>query len=196
MSSDSAEERDAMTTIANSPPPAASSEDAVRAALDDPAVRAKLLAHARAVFRGRHADAEDAVQEVFTRAWARRHTFDPAGGPAGGWLYGFAANVFQEMFRAAARRPVQPPADPAAWEPAVVAPDADLADARLRAERHLNRLSPGDREVLHLRFFDELNLPAIAVRLGITYEAARMRFSRAVRRLQNLAGASPTEERP
>ncbi|MDB5311568.1 MAG: polymerase subunit sigma-70 [Gemmataceae bacterium] len=187
-----------MSASVNNPPSAAPPEDPVRAALDDPVVRVKLLAHARAVFRGQNADAEDAVQEVLTRALARRHTFDPATGSAGGWLFGFAANVFQEMFRAERRRSAQQPADQAAWEMAAVAPtapEADIADERLRAEHHLSRLSTDDRDIVRLRFFDGLSLPDIATQLGISYVAARMRFSRAIRRLQDLAGVGPKEDR-
>lgn len=44
-------------------------------------------------------------------------------------------------------------------------------------------LEPQDREVLILRQWDELTFPAIAERLGIAEDAARMRFRRALGRL-------------
>jgi RNA polymerase sigma-70 factor (ECF subfamily) len=186
-----------MTASVNQPTPTAPPEDSVRAALDDPAVRAKLLAHARAVLRGHPADVADAVQEVFRRAWDRRHSFDPAIGSAEGWLFGFAALVFREVFRAAGRRPAQEPDDQALWEKLAVAPvgtDTDTADRRLLVERLLDRLPAEFRAAVELRYLDELDYPEIAGRLTITVVNARMKVCRGLKLLRDLAGIAPGEE--
>lgn len=47
-------------------------------------------------------DAEDAAQQVFTRAWRSRDTYDPAR-PLGGWLTGITRRVIADMFAGRAR---------------------------------------------------------------------------------------------
>lgn len=191
-----------MATSVN-PPPAAPPDDPVCAALDDPVVGDRLRRQALALLRQRAGvrsiEVDDILQKTTERALGRRGAFDGSGRPVGPWLFGVLVNVVREEVRAARRRPAQQPADATAWEVAAVAPaapDADLADARVRAERYLDGLSPDDAAVVCLRFFDGLDLSVVAGRLGITHEAARMRFSRAMRRLRARAGTTPPEERP
>lgn len=186
-----------VSNLAASPP-----GEPVRAALDDPDVCERLRRQAHALLHRyagvRSVDIDDVLQKTKLRAIECRAAFD-GGRAVGPWLHGVLVNVVREEVRGARRRPVQQPADPALWETAAtaqVAPEVDIANERLRAERFLNLLSAGDREVVRLRFFEGASLRDIAARLGIEYVAARMRFSRAMRRLQELAGASQTEERP
>ena len=72
------------------------------------AVREAYERHGRLVFslclaalRSRE-DAEDAAQQVFTRAWRSRDTYDPAR-PLGGWLTGITRRVIADMFAGRAR---------------------------------------------------------------------------------------------
>ena len=175
-----------VTPAAHSPP------HPVGVALADESVHARLLAQAKAALRGRHADADDAVQKVLARAWEKRHGYDPAAGSVEGWLCGFAVNVFREMHRAAARAPAQQADNAAVWDAVAVArsdPEPDLADMRFRVERHLAELSADERAVVLPRFFEDMDLKQIAARLGVSHTAARQRFSRAVNRLRTLAAA-------
>lgn len=173
-------------------PALAPPDDPVRAALADPGVHRRLLAHACSILHCRLTDAEEVVQIVCERALERRHTFDPARATVTGWLFGFAVNVCREKVR---RR------GPAATDPTVLAavaapdPDSDLADVRFRVERHLRKLSAEDQAVVRLSYLDDLSLQEVAARLNIGYAAARMRLSRAMRRLQGLAADAPREER-
>jgi RNA polymerase sigma-70 factor (ECF subfamily) len=185
-------------TPATSPPPIAPPADPVRAALDDPATRERLMIHARAVLRGRVADADDVVQEVCRRALARCHTFDPADGTVNGWLSGIAANVLRETYRSAGRRPAQQPDDPAAWERAAVAREDDTGadDARVLAEKYVNQLPGEFREAVTLRYRDELDYREIAAQLGVTAVCVRKRVSRGLELLRGLAGVAPGEGRP
>lgn len=57
-------------------------------------------------------------------------------------------------------------------------------EVRERLQDALGRLSPEQREVLHLRFIDELSYPEIAETLGVSYDLARTRTSRALRALR------------
>ena len=135
---------------------------------------------------GEHA--ADLTAEVFARAWLQRKRFrDRSGGSAAPWLYGIAANVLRDSLRkqrvaAAARRKL--------GLPEAVAPDEDLEAVEERlslpavAVRAASELPAGERELLRLRVVEERPYKEIAERLGCSEQAARLRVSRALRRLQ------------
>jgi RNA polymerase sigma-70 factor (ECF subfamily) len=53
-------------------------------------------------------------------------------------------------------------------------------------QQALNRLKDGDREILWMRHYDQLAFPEAAQVLGITENAATVRYVRALRRLKDL----------
>jgi RNA polymerase sigma factor (sigma-70 family) len=57
-------------------------------------------------------------------------------------------------------------------------------DEAERVHEALDRLPPGEREVVLLRYSAGLNSADIAAALGISHSAARQRLSRAMRRLE------------
>jgi RNA polymerase sigma-70 factor (ECF subfamily) len=131
--------------------------------------------------------AADLTAEVFARAWLRRGSFrDEASGSAFPWLYGIANNVLRDSLR---KRRVEDRARAALGLPASVAPDPEydrieqrlsLPEAALAA---IAELPPAERELLDLRVVQERSYREIAARLRCTPEAARLRVSRALRRL-------------
>jgi RNA polymerase sigma factor (sigma-70 family) len=134
--------------------------------------------------------ASDLTAETFAQAWLSRRRFrDEAGGSALPWLLGIARNVARESARrneveTRARRRLGLPADLASEDghTAVeerLSPRAALADA-------LESLPEHEREALELRVVDELPYPEVADRLGVRPAAARLRVSRALRRLSDL----------
>lgn len=137
-------------------------------------------------YLGDRADADDAVQAVFVRVW--RHL----GGFRGRssfrtWLYQIARNQCLTLL---ATRSRQAPAEPIEdWADRLTAPEDD-SDTRAalvaEVQARLRRLSDGDRQVLALRFADELSLEAIAERLGVGLSAAKMRLYRAQERFRAL----------
>lgn len=58
------------------------------------------------------------------------------------------------------------------------------AEQQAKLEEVLNRLDPGDREILSLRHFEELSNGEAAQVLGLTKSAASNRYIRALRRLK------------
>lgn len=84
---------------------------------------------------GQRADAEDALQEVFTRVWLRAATFDPDRGSAMGWLVTLARNHAIDRLRA---RPPQPAGEEALE---FVADTAPRADQRLIAKAEARRIA-------------------------------------------------------
>jgi len=121
---------------------------------------------------GDHHDAEELTQQVFADAAASLR----ADGPSPlAWLYAVARRRFADAVRRRARHPAAGPA-PAAVEygPRVV-----------EALRHaVERLPEAQREVVVLKLWRGAPFAEIARLLGISEEAARMRFSRGLMALR------------
>ncbi len=168
------------------------STDAELIALRDPEAFACLYdRHARAIFDwararvGEHA--ADLTAEVFARAWLSRRSFrDHHDGNARPWLYGIAGNVLRDSLR---RRRVEDRARSRLGLPRTVAPDPeyDRVEQRLSlpeaAVRAIRSLPEAERELLELRLVQERPYREIATQLRCTPAAARLRVSRALRRL-------------
>lgn len=130
--------------------------------------------------------ASDLTAETFAQAWLSRRRFrDRRDGSALPWLLGIARNVLRESARqnrveSSARERLGLPLDLAAEdgyesvEQRLSRPD--LTDA-------LGRLSDGERRALELRVIEGLDYGAVARALDIRPDAARLRVSRALRRL-------------
>jgi len=140
--------------------------------------------------------ASDLTAEAFAQAWLSRRSFrDEADGSALPWLLGIARNIARESARrneveTRARRRLGLPTDLASEDgyAAVeerLSPRAGLAHA-------LESLPEHEREALELRVVDELTYPDVADRLGVRPAAARLRVSRALRRLSALTPKEDT----
>ena len=140
--------------------------------------------------------ASDLTAETFARAWLSRHRFrDQRDGSALPWLLGIAAKLLADAVRreqidTRARQRLGLPVDLAS-EDGYAEVEARLSP-RVALDRALESLPPREREALELRVIDELPYEEVAQQLEIRPAAARLRVSRALRRL---AGAIPKEER-
>jgi RNA polymerase sigma factor (sigma-70 family) len=169
-----------------------SDAELIRGAAVDAAAFGELYErHARAVFgwfeRRLTWAAADLTAETFARAWLLRGRFrDERAGSALPWLFGIAANVLRESVRhdrveTRARERLGLPLDLASEEgfagvEARLSPRQALAGA-------LAQLPQDQRRAVELRVLDELSYREVARRLSIRPEAARLRVSRALRRL-------------
>ena len=126
--------------------------------------------------------AEDAVQEALVRAWRHRHKCRRTDAPLT-WVRRIARN---EAFRLASRacngresaQPEQERAAGGSLEDQVV--------SRLAVEHLLRRLSGPDRELVRLRYEEDLAHNAIAEQLGIPEATVRVRLHRVRKRLIHL----------
>jgi RNA polymerase sigma-70 factor (ECF subfamily) len=152
--------------------------------------------HVAAVFawaRARVGDhAADLTAEVFARAWLCRGAFrDQADGSAFPWLCGIAGNVLRDSLR---RRRVEERARRRLGLRATVAPDPEYEEVEHRlslpeaALQAIAQLSEPERELLDLRVVQERPYDEIAARLRCSPQAARLRVSRALRRLNLVLG--------
>lgn len=131
--------------------------------------------------------ASDLTAETFARAFLTRERFrDDHGGSALPWLLGIARNVLLETVRqdrveTRARERLGLPVDLATEDGFTEV--EDRLSPRMALERQVDALSPGERDALQLRVIDELSYDEVAEELDIRPTAARLRVSRALRRL-------------
>ncbi|HET6548273.1 MAG TPA: RNA polymerase sigma factor, partial [Solirubrobacter sp.] len=140
--------------------------------------------------------AADLTAETFARAWVRRRGFrDQHEGWALPWLLGIAHNVLRESARrdrieTRARERLGLPLDLA--EDDGFAAVAERLSPRQALAAALDELPDHERDALELRVVGELPYGEVARKLSIRPAAARLRVSRALKRL---AQPSLKEER-
>ncbi len=175
---------------------ASSDADLIQAAgADATAFGALFERHAHSVYTWCHRRLEwaasDLTAETFAQAWLSRSRFrDEHGGSALPWLLGIARNVLRETIRhdrveTHARERLGLPLDHAA-EDGYAAVDEKLSP-RITLAAALDQLPEHERDAIELRVVDELSYDQVAERLEIRPAAARLRVSRALRRLALVA---------
>jgi RNA polymerase sigma-70 factor (ECF subfamily) len=138
--------------------------------------------------------ASDLTAETFARAWTRRRHFrSHPSASALPWLLGIAVNVLRESLR---KSRVDDRARHRLGLPERVGPDPNLeaVEARLSLPEAVNRavadLPASDQDLLLLRAVDGLPYSEIALRLGCSPLAARLRVSRLLRQLRVTLGGT------
>lgn len=140
------------------------------------------------------AELEDLLAETFARAFGRIQSYDPEGARYVSYLYAIARNLATDRVRERRRMPEllmieedwQEP-DPDAVEPfAEAAQRADVA----RIREAIERLSPSDREIIHLSYDREMNCREIMAVMGKpSITAVTTHLYKAMKRLRKLVGA-------
>ncbi|MHB9856065.1 RNA polymerase sigma factor [Streptomyces krungchingensis] len=132
--------------------------------------------------------ADDLLSEVWLQAYATRHTYDIARGPARGWLFGVARNVLARHWQAVSRAaggPLPPyetsVGDP--WQAVDQRLDAAAVGTELRGA--LAGLPDQERELLLLVAWEQLTPTEAAAVVGIPAGTARSRLHRARARLRD-----------
>jgi RNA polymerase sigma-70 factor (ECF subfamily) len=182
------------------PGPADRDAELLRRSDYEPAAFSELYArHVSAVYgwvAGRsRAAAADLTAETFARAWLHRRRFrDEHGGSALPWLLGIAAHLVADLARHdrienRARRRLGLPLE-LSVEDGYGEVERRLSPSRALLAQ-LQSLAPHERRAIELRVVDELSYDEVADRLSIRPAAARLRVSRALRRL---AATVPREE--
>lgn len=136
---------------------------------------------------GNAADAEDAAQSGFVKAWYAVGRFR-AGSPFRPWLLQIVANEARNKRRAEGRRTqlaVRAAADPTSGD-AAPSPETTLLAAEQREQLLLavNALREEDRLAIGCRYFLELSEEETAAALGWPKGTVKSRLSRALARLR------------
>lgn len=142
-----------------------------------PAVRARC----RGVC-GNEADADEALQETFIRAWRARGTFD--GRNPLGWLQTIGRNASLDILRK--RRPWA--SDPEQWlaMPATDSPP----EVKIDLGKLLDTVSADDAAALRLRYAEEWSLRELAEHLDTSPRTLRRRLERLMNRARAILGVS------
>ncbi len=139
------------------------------------------------VIAGNGADAEEAAQDGFVKAWRALGRFR-AVAPFRPWLLHIVANEARNRRRSAGRR-VQLALRAAAEEPsggAAPSPEAALlsGEVRQRLVAAVNDLPEDQRTVISLRYFVGLSEAEVGEALGLPSGTVKSRTSRALERLR------------
>lgn len=136
---------------------------------------------------GTDAEADDALQETFMRAFKYWHSYDPAR-EARKWLFGIAHNVCVEIARGRKRHLTVAGAPEAVEERSVTEAALDRLSAQENVERvrrELERLPDRARRILELRFFAHMTSAEIAALEDMTETAVRVALHRALEGLRD-----------
>lgn len=171
----------------HSPPPALAEPEPVRTALENPALRGKMLVNVQVLLRrwmshasgvARNQAAEDVVSEAMTLALSKSSHYDPARANVTSWILGFAQNIARKQFtRAKARGDVHCLA-------VVVDPSVPVQDALIQKAEHeqlhgaLAQLSPVDQQIAQSFYFEKMSGAEIATSIGISAVHVRVKLVR------------------
>jgi RNA polymerase sigma-70 factor (sigma-E family) len=145
------------------------------------AARGAALSRAAYLLTGDHQAAEDLVQDtyvVLVRRWQKSGSVDPEA---------YVRRILYSRFVDGWRRhrltelPTAAPPDTAGRD------EAMAADARLTLREALTRLTPRQRAVLVLRFYEDLTEVQAAAALGVSTSTVKSQARVALQRLRELA---------
>ena len=143
---------------------------------------------------GLTADAEDAVQEAFVKAYYALPRFR-GDAPFRPWLLAIVANEARNRRKSAARRErlalragQDRPSGDAAPSPEVAALEEEERTILIEA---VNRLREQDRMVIGYRYFLGLSERETASALGVPAGTVKSRLARALRRLRDVLESTP-----
>lgn len=126
---------------------------------------------------------EDAVSEVFLRAWRGLGSYHDTGVPFAAWLYGIARHVAVDVLRASARA-----------EPRAEVPDAEvdpMTAELLTLHDAIDQLPTEQRQVIELKYLVGMSNAEVAAAMDTSPGAINAKQWRALKAL-----ADVLEERP
>ena len=125
------------------------------------------------------ADAEDAVQEAFTRAFLARDRYDPRQ-PFRGWLFAILVNCCRTVGLQRRRRERRFASDDAALTRASVSVEPlEEDDTRHAVASLVAALDPLLREAFLLKYVEDMDYREMSAALGASPSALKMRVKRA-----------------
>ena len=137
-----------------------------------------------------HADAEDAVQEVFIEVWRHADRFDPQVASEATYITMIARRRLIDRFRRRSRQP-----DTASIQEEMVESTSrheeqtEIEEEAARARRHLQQLRPQQRQVLELSITHGLSQSQIAEATNLPLGTVKTHARRGLLRLRELLGA-------
>jgi RNA polymerase sigma-70 factor (ECF subfamily) len=144
------------------------------------------------VVLGNSMEAEDVVADAALAAWRARSTLrDPDRLDA--WFARIVVNACRDRLRARRRHPVTTLGDVDRRRAADLGDFREPIHERDRILRGLESLGPDERIVVTLRFWADLQVDAIAERMGVPSGTVKSRLNRALGRLRVVLDAGDDE---
>jgi RNA polymerase sigma-70 factor (ECF subfamily) len=139
---------------------------------------------------GNRQDAEDALQEVFVKAWNRTSSYSPDRGTYLNWLFMLTRNHCIDRLRKSAnerRHRIIEPAEFVEHFTTPVTHNAALEDQVQWVRARITELSNDQRQCLELAFFDGFTHTEIARHLDTPEGTVKARIRRGLQRLREIA---------
>jgi RNA polymerase sigma-70 factor (ECF subfamily) len=136
--------------------------------------------------------AEDLVQETFLRVWNRVHGFDARKGSIGPWLLAVARNRAIDYLRSAGGRERNAVEFEETERPALycdMEKDILTSDKVRVIKSAIEKLSPNQRQVIELAYFEGLSQTEIAERMGQPLGTVKTWVRTALKNLRDELGA-------
>lgn len=133
--------------------------------------------------------AEEITQETMVSIWRNAGAYDPAKASAATWIFAIARNLGIDRFRQA-KRPTFDPNDPAFVPDDEEPPDRLLERAEIEQSVRdgMNALSPNEKSVLMLSFYENRSHGEIAEHLGLPIGTVKSRIRLAFGKLRAALG--------
>jgi RNA polymerase sigma-70 factor, ECF subfamily len=159
-------------------------------------------AHGRLVYSlalrvlGDEGDAEDIVQDVFTRAWSHAATFDAARGSVASWLVTMTRTRSIDRLRARRARPEGSAVHDTTLLAGLAAAGGPVEDRLISEQRAasvreaLAALPLVERVALELAYYEGLSQSEIAARLEQPLGTVKTRMRRALLKLRDAVGGA------
>ncbi len=140
-------------------------------------------------------EAEDLVHDVFLEAWRRARHFDGARGTVRAWLVvRVRSRALDRLKSGAFTRVSSLETTTLAAEPSVDPVDVTGRSETLVVQRALERLAPGQRDVVEHGYFEGLSLAEISARLGSPIGTTKSRLARALASMREDLASLEREE--
>ena len=130
-------------------------------------------------------DAEELVQETFLRAHRAASDFHQ-GKPLRPWLFTIALNLKREYIRRKARRPEAALELDGRRDPSHTPEPMREQDAAREVRRALDTLPDSQREVIELHWLAEMPFPEVAVAVGASLSAVKVRAPRGYKKMRSV----------
>jgi RNA polymerase sigma-70 factor, ECF subfamily len=137
--------------------------------------------------------AEDLVQETFLRVWNRVQGFDAEKGAVGPWLLAVARNRAIDYLRSTTGRARNTLELETTEHPSLYSDmekDLLVADKARRVKAAMEKLSPRQREVIELAYFEGLSQTEMAERMGQPLGTVKTWVRTALKNLRDELGAA------